>query len=86
VNGRLQSAIFQAFFERYAPGESLAARRNQMYDLRSGILHGSELMTIDQEISFGWDRPWWNERELHEELWMLTRIAVRNWQRNRLPV
>jgi hypothetical protein len=68
---------FRAFFERHAPGASLEARRNQMYDLRWGILHGSALMTIDQDISFGWDPPWWNERELHQELWTLTRIAVR---------
>jgi hypothetical protein len=76
---------FQDFFERYAPGSSLAARRSQMYDLRSGILHGSELMTIDEDIAFGWDPPWWNERELHEDLWKLTRIAVRNWLRDPPP-
>jgi hypothetical protein len=76
---------FRDFFERYAPGASFAARRGQMYDLRSGILHGSELMTIDEDIAFGWDPPWWNERELHEELWKLTRIAVRNWLRDPPP-
>lgn len=77
---------FRAFLERYAPGASLEARRNQMYDLRSGILHGSELMTIDQDISFGWDPPWWNERELHTELWQLTQDVLRNWLRNPPPV
>jgi len=48
--------------------------------------HGSELMTIDQDVSFGWDPPWWNERELHEELWTVTRVAVRNWLRNPPPL
>ena len=77
---------FRDFLERYAPGASLTARRNLMYDLRSGILHGSELMTIDQDIAFGWDPPWWNERELHGELWSMTRVAVRNWLRSPPPV
>jgi hypothetical protein len=50
-----------------------------MYSLRSGILHGSELMQLDQDLAFGWDPPWWKERELHDELWTITRLAVRNW-------
>ena len=27
---------------------------------RLGILHGSELMHLDQDLAFGWDPPWWN--------------------------
>jgi hypothetical protein len=86
TRGRGSTRRFRDFFERYAPGASLAPRRERMYDLRSGILHGSELMTIDEDVSFGWDPPWLNERELHEELWTLTRIAVRNWLRSPPPV
>lgn len=70
---------FRTFFETYAPGGGLRSRRNEMYSLRSGILHGSELMQLDQDLSFGWDPPGWNERELHDDLWRLTRIATRNW-------
>ena len=70
---------FRAFLESYAGSPALQARRNEMYSLRSGILHGSELMQLDQDLEFGWDPPWWNERELHEQLWSLTRIALRNW-------
>jgi len=73
---------FRAFFECYAPGVALRSHRSEMYALRSGILHGSELMQLDQDLAFGWDPPWWNERELHEELWALTRIAIRNWLKN----
>jgi hypothetical protein len=73
---------FRAFFEEYAPGAALRSRRNEMYSLRSGILHGSQLMQLDQDLAFGWDPPWWNERKLHEELWGLTRVAVRNWLKN----
>jgi hypothetical protein len=86
TRGAGSTARFRAFFEDYAPGASAAARRNQMYDLRSGILHGSELMALDQDRAFGWDPPWWNERELHEDLWSMTRTAVRNWLRNPPPV
>ena len=50
-----------------------------MYAMRSGILHGSKLMLIDEGMSLGWDPPGWNQRELHNELWSLTRIALRNW-------
>jgi hypothetical protein len=83
--GRGSTARFRNFLVQYAPGASLEARRNEMYDLRSGIFHGSDLMTLDQDISFGWDPPGWNERELHEELWGLTRTVIRNWLRNPPP-
>lgn len=77
---------FRAFLETYAPAPKLLDRRKQMYQLRSTILHGSELITMDQDVAFGWDPPWWNERELHEELWMVTRTAALNWLRNPPPV
>jgi hypothetical protein len=70
---------FRAFFEAHAPGASLRSRRTEMYALRSGILHGSSLMQMDEDRAFGWDPPWWNERELHEELSKLTRVAIRHW-------
>jgi hypothetical protein len=73
---------FKDFFDTYAAGTALATRRDDMYSLRSGILHGSKLMQLDQDLAFGWDPPWWNEFELHEELWGLTRIALRNWLKN----
>jgi hypothetical protein len=53
-----------------------------MYDLRSGILHGIELMLLDQNRVFGWDPPGSDQSELHRELWSLTRMAVRNWLKN----
>jgi hypothetical protein len=40
---------FRAFFERYAPEPGLESRRNNMYAMRSGILHGSKLMQLDPE-------------------------------------
>jgi hypothetical protein len=38
---------------------------------RSKILHGSDLMQLDQDRAFGWDPPWWNEHEMNQELWNL---------------
>ncbi len=73
---------FRSFLERHAPGEIQRARRNNMYALRSGILHGSDLMQLDQDIAFGWDPPWWNDYELHTELWRVARVALRNWLTN----
>jgi hypothetical protein len=70
---------FRDFFDTYAPGAAMAKRRDEMYALRSGILHGSELMQFDQDLAFGWDPPGWNEGGLYEDLWGLTRVALRNW-------
>lgn len=70
---------FKDFIETYAPEAKHEKSRDAMYSLRSSIHHGSELMQIDQELAFGWDPPFWNERELHDELWRLTRISLRNW-------
>src|SRR6185312_11431616 len=73
---------FRAFFDAYAPGASLRPRRSKMYTLRSEILHGSDLMEMDQGRVLGWGPPWWHERELHEELWSLSRCGLRNWLQN----
>jgi hypothetical protein len=70
---------FRNLFERYAPGLGRKKRRGEIYDLRSGILHGSDLMLLDQGRAFGWDPPWFNEREINIELWSLMRTAARNW-------
>ena len=56
---------FRSFFEKYTPDPGLRERRSKMYGLRSKILHGSDLMQLDQGRAFGWDPPWWNERELN---------------------
>jgi hypothetical protein len=73
--------LFRDFLEKYAPDASSEAARKKMYKLRSDILHGSGLMQLDQQRGFGWDPPGWNERELHQELWRVARIALRNWLR-----
>ena len=80
--GRGATKGCRAFLNKYAPGESLRSHRNKMYKLRSDILHGSDLMQLDQDLAFGWDPPWLNQRELHKELWSLTRTALRNWLKN----
>lgn len=80
------TARFRNFIERYAPGASLDSRRKEMYSLRSDILHGSGLMEMDQDAHFGWAPPEQNERDLMDELWGLTRIAMRNWLTNTDPV
>ena len=37
------------------------------------------VMQLDEDRAFLSDPPWWNEYELYNELWSLTRIALRNW-------
>ena len=70
---------FSQFLETYAPGKVLKKRRDEMYSIRSGILHGSKLMLLDQDLALGWDPPWWNENELHRDLAGVAHIAIRNW-------
>jgi hypothetical protein len=70
---------FRSFFEKYTPDPGLRERRSKMYGLRSKILHGSDLMQLDQGRAIGWDPPWWNEQEMNTELWGLMRTAARNW-------
>lgn len=77
---------FRNFLESYAPGATMAEHRNEMYELRSSILHGSDLIAMDQGAAYGWDPPWWNERELHERLWKVTQTAAINWLRSPPPV
>src|SRR5262249_6774161 len=75
---------FKDFFDRHAPGETLKSQRNKMYKVRSEILHGSELMQLDQdELYPGWDPlGWHHDKELYDQLWVLTRVALRNWLKN----
>jgi hypothetical protein len=73
---------FRSFFETYAPGAALRKRRTEMYELRSGILHGRYLMQMDQDLDFGWHPLESNERELQNELWSITGLALRNWLKN----
>jgi DNA invertase Pin-like site-specific DNA recombinase len=71
--------LFRDFLETYAPGGPLKKRRDSMYALRSGIFHGSTLMRLDLDRGLGWDPPWWDEQDLIRELWVVTRVALRNW-------
>jgi len=76
---------FEVFFEKYGGQASSGDRRREMYSFWSKIIRGSELMQLDQldlDFAFGWDPPWWKERELYNELWSLARAALRNWLRN----
>jgi hypothetical protein len=59
---------FHSVFKKYTPGPELKKRRCKMYGLRSKILHGSDLMQLDQGRVLGWDPPWWKEQEMNREL------------------
>jgi len=64
----------------YAPDASLAKDRDRMYKLRSNILHGSDLLEIDQIVPIQWWTPTgFKEDELYNGMWRVTRTALRNW-------
>jgi hypothetical protein len=72
------TARFSSFIERYAP-ESDGGVRKALYDLRSVILHGERLMPMDRGAYFGWSPPEKMDGDLHEAMWRLAQIAIRNW-------
>jgi hypothetical protein len=81
--------LFRNFLDTYAAGASLAEERkqiNQMYAMRSTILHGGDVMEIDQSIpTMAWS-PWgFKERELYNSTWKVTRAALRNWVKSPPP-
>lgn len=78
--------LFKNFLATYAPDASLAKDRDRMYGLRSAILHGSDLMELDQCVPImGWS-PWGHEeRELYNGMWRVTRTALRNWLKSPPP-
>jgi hypothetical protein len=78
--------LFKNFLATYAPGASLARDRNDMYDLRSDVVHGEHLVELDREIPIvgAWTPPGFKEQDQYRALWQLTRTALRNWLKNRL--
>jgi hypothetical protein len=72
---------FKDVLQDYASDPSLAKQRDEMYSLRSAILHGSDLTQLDQDLAIvhAVDPGLENELELYDELWRLTRVALRNW-------
>ena len=76
--------LFRNFLAAYAPGDTLARDRSDMYDLRSGLVHGAHLMELDREIPImGWTPPGFKELDQYRNLYGLTRIALRNWLKSR---
>jgi hypothetical protein len=68
------------FFEMYAPGEGPRSDRTLMYEMRSRIVHGGDVMEIDLDPSHSWTPPDWNEQEVSRE-----KFALRNWLRRHGP-
>jgi hypothetical protein len=76
--------LFKNFLATYAPGASLAKDRDDMYALRSDVVHGEHLVELDREIPvMGWTPPGFKERQQYYDLWGLTRTALRNWLKSR---
>lgn len=77
--------LFRDFLETYAPGITRKAQRDEMYKLRSDLLHGTEIMHLDQELSlgFGMVPPFWREYDLFRDLSAVARVALRTWLKTR---
>jgi hypothetical protein len=69
---------------RFRQGASLAKDRDDMYELRSDLVHGEHLVELDREIPImEWTPPGFKERQQYYDLWGLTRTALRNWLKSR---
>ena len=81
--------LFRNFLDTYASDASLVEEReqiNQMYEMRSAILHGSDVMELDQSIPTMTWSPWgFKEQELYNSTWKVTRAALRNWLKSPPP-
>jgi len=76
--------LFKNFLATHAPGASLAKDRDDMYELRSDLVHGEHLVEVDREIPImGWTPPGFKEQQQYSSLWGLTRTALRNWLKSR---
>jgi hypothetical protein len=69
-------------FRELLKGHSTKRTLDRMYGLRSDILHGADLMLIDQGRDFGWDPPTTEEMDMVRELWSAARAAMREWLRS----
>lgn len=69
---------FKEFLGAHAKGKLL----DNIYGLRSHILHGAELMQIDKALDFGWDPPYLEQMEMIRELSGVAKVAMRHWLRN----
>src|SRR5437667_7422507 len=70
----------QELLSYVCPDASLAKDRDRMYKLRSDILHGSDVLEIDQIVPIqGWTPTGFKEDELYNGMWRVTRTALRNW-------
>jgi hypothetical protein len=79
-NGAVQR--FKKFTETYAPGVGQASL-NSIYDLRSDVVHGSELIELDNALAFGWDPLPLKQGNLLDDLSMITRVAMRKWLKSK---
>lgn len=78
--------LFKNLLATYAPDASLAKDRDSMYSMRSTILHGKDVMELDESIPFmGWSPPGFKENELYNGMWRVTRTALRNWLKSPPP-
>jgi hypothetical protein len=73
---------FKDFLDRYALGAGTRTQNDELYAVRSGLVHGGALLYHDTPfgsglISFG------EERSRMDSLYEAVRIAVVNWLRAR---
>jgi hypothetical protein len=77
------SKRFRDFLTTYAPGEEKASERkvlqHALYELRSGLTHGSKILQADLEPWKFQDRRGQVEDDLHRKLASLVRLAIMNW-------
>jgi hypothetical protein len=70
------TARFRDFVERYA-GD--VPDRSRLYQIRSRLVHGDQILQSDQPSGFAFTPHLWEEREQHERARRVAQAAVINW-------
>ena len=70
------TARFRDFVERYA-GD--VPDRSRLYEIRSRLVHGDQILQSDQPSGFAFTPQLWEERERHERARRVAQAAIINW-------
>lgn len=78
---------FKHFVEKYGAGDVSNQARSDLYNLRSGIVHGDRLLQFDMPVSWmGGDARQYSQLDLHHSLSQALKTVMRNWLYFRVEV
>jgi hypothetical protein len=74
---------FKEFLKTHAGEPEFKKQRDKMYNIRSKIAHGSDLLILDREYYSGWDPVSQSELQMQWQLQSVTKAAMISWLRSK---